>query len=282
MASRDTPYMQERILEGLATALYQRFLAANNRNDLDGAIVLGLQAVDLKAYMSCSVRAQYTTDLVLALSCFFTYGIPTDIDEPVRLAQEAITMAQDGGRSEHLAWHFCGLAIALRGRFSATGNPKGLIKTISLGQCAVDMTSEDDPRRAFYLIIYATALHFRYLYTSKMADLSSCIEIGLEAWYLSSRGAMAGDYHNQMICAGNVAKFLQDRYLLEGQAFDLERAMEFQRLVKSRRLIFGKGEPYSFFVKHEGSRNTGAAPHTPRMERKGVSLNDVQLSALSF
>ncbi|KAF5585162.1 tpr domain-containing protein [Fusarium pseudocircinatum] len=230
-------------------------------------------------HISCSVRAQYTTDLVLALSCFFHYGIPTDIDEPVRLARDAITMAQGVDQSEDLAWHFCGLVIALRGRFGATRNPKDLVEAISLSRRAVDMASEDDPRRAFYLIIYATALHCRYSHTSRLADLSSCIEIGLEAWYLSSRGTMAGDYHNQMICAGNVAKFLQDRYLLEGQASDLERALEFQHLVEAQRLILGRGDPSSFFVKHKGSRITGTAPHTPRMQRKGASLYDVPNSS---
>ncbi|KAF5722006.1 tpr domain-containing protein [Fusarium mundagurra] len=230
-------------------------------------------------HMSCSVRAQHATDLALALSCFFSYGIPTDIDEPVSLARDAITMAQDGDQSEHLAWHFCGLVIALRGRFSATRNPKDLVGAISLGRRAVDMTSEDDPRRAFYLIIYATALHCRYSHTGRLADLSSCIEIGLKAWYLSSRGTTPGDYYNQINCAGNVAKFLQDRYLLEGQAFDLERAMELQHLVETRRLILGRGEPSSFFVKHKGSRITGTAPYTPTMQRKGVSLYDVPNSS---
>ncbi|KAF5632007.1 hypothetical protein F25303_9533 [Fusarium sp. NRRL 25303] len=374
MASLNAPYMRERVLDGLAAALYQRFRADNNRNDLDEAIVLARQAVDLKLedpmngcpyflslaemlcdshtlthgeeslhhlgealnlvhlvrdntllherqhpdlariicrcpptlflyfpvaseddiqihsqyfrniltetrHMSCSVRAQYTTDLVLALCCFFTYGIPTDVDEPVRLARDAITVAQGGDQSEGLAWHFCGLAVALRGRFGATRNPKDLIEAISLGQRAVDMTSEYDPRRAFYLIIYATALHCRYSHTGRLADLSSCIEIGLEAWYLSACGTMAGDYYNQMICAGNVAKFLQDRYILEGQALDLERAMEFQHLVGTQRLILGRDESSSFFVKHKGSRTTGTAPYTPRMQKKGLSLYDVPNSS---
>ncbi|KAF5531291.1 tpr domain-containing protein [Fusarium napiforme] len=230
-------------------------------------------------HMSCSIRAQYTTDLALALSCFFTYGIPTDIEEPVKLARDAIAMAQDGDQSEHLAWHFCGLIIALRGRFGTTRNPKDLIEAISLGRRVVDMTSEDEPRRAFYLIIYATALHCRYSHTGRVADLSSSIEIGLEAWYLSSRGTTAGDYYNQINCAGNVAKFLQDRYLLEGQALDLERAMEFQHIVEERRLILGRGEPSSFFLKHEGSRHTVAAPHAPSMQRQSVSLYDVPNSS---
>ncbi|KAG5771326.1 hypothetical protein H9Q72_002067 [Fusarium xylarioides] len=374
VASRDTPYMQERILDGLAAALYQRFLAANNRNDLDEAIILGRQAVDLKLedpmngclyflslaamlcdlhiltegkeslnhlgeavqlihlvrentlmherqhpdlariicrcpptlflclpvaseddlqiysqhfrdvltktrHMPCSVIAQLTTDLVLALTCFFTYGVPTDIEEPVKLARDAIAIAEGEDQSKDLAWHFCGLVIALRGRFSATRNPNDLIEAISLGQRAVDMTSRDGPRRAFYLIIYAIALHCRYSHTGRVADLSSSIEIGLEAWYLSSCGTVTGDYHNQMLCAGNIAKFLQDRYLLECQAFDLERAMEFQHIVEARRLILGRGEPSSFFVKHKGTRNTGAASHTPRMQRKGVSLYDVPNSS---
>ncbi|KAF5570115.1 hypothetical protein FPANT_13817 [Fusarium pseudoanthophilum] len=230
-------------------------------------------------HMPCSVIAQHTTDLVLALSCFFTYGVPTDIEEPVKLARDAIAMAEGEDQSKDLAWHFCGLVIALRGRFGATRNPNDLIEAISLGQRTVDMTSEDDPRRAFYLIIYATALHCRYSHTGRVADLSSSIEIGLEAWYLSSCGTLTGDYHNQMLCAGNVAKFLQDRYLLEGQALDLERAMEFQHIVEARRLILGRGEPSSFFIKHKGSRITGAAPHTPRMQRQSVSLYDVPNSS---
>ncbi|KAF4473440.1 hypothetical protein FAGAP_13120 [Fusarium agapanthi] len=266
MASCNAPYMRERVLDGLAAALYQRFLAGDNRNDLDEAIVLGRQAVDLKL-----------EDPMNGCPCFLS--LAAMLYEPVRLARDAITMAQGGDQSEDLAWHFCGLAVALRGRFGATGNPKDLIEAISLGQRAVDMTPDDDPRRAFYLIIYATALHCRYSHTGRLADLSSCIEIGHEAWYLSSCGTMAGDYHNQMICAGNVAKFLQDRYLLEGQAFDLERAMEFQHLVETRSLILGRDESSSLFVKHKGSRITGTAPYTPRMQRKGLSLYDVPNSS---
>ncbi|PNP76822.1 hypothetical protein FNYG_09838 [Fusarium nygamai] len=282
VASRDTPYIQERILDGLSAALYQRFLTANNRNDLDEAIVLGRQAVDLKLEDPMN-GCPYFLSLAAMLCDLHTLTEGEEsldhLGEALQLARDAITMAQGVDQSEDLAWHFCGLVIALRGRFGATRNPKDLVEPISLGRHAVDMTSEGDPRRAFYLIIYATALHCRYSHTSRLADLSSCIEIGLEAWYLSSRGTMAGDYHNQMICAGNVAKFLQDRYLLEGQAFDLERAMEFQHLVEARRLILGRGDPSSFFVKHKGSRITDTAPHTPRMQRKGVSLYDVPNSS---
>lgn len=202
----------------------------------------------------CSVRAQHTTDLAMALSSILSHAETVDINECVSLGRDAVTMAEKVHISEDLPWHLSGLSMALSGRFRVTDNPEDLSEAIALAQRSIEMAAEDDPRKAVYLIIYALAIHSRYVGTGRLADINECIEIGLKGWCISSCGERNGDCFNQLMCAGNMAQFLEDRYLREGQTLDLKRASEFRRLVADQSIALGKDHSFSLSFKHAGSR----------------------------
>ncbi|CAJ0541395.1 Ff.00g080290.m01.CDS01 [Fusarium sp. VM40] len=202
----------------------------------------------------CSVRARHTTDLAMALSSILSHAETADINECVSLGRDAITMAEKGHILEDLSWHFSGLSMVLSGRFRITDNPEDLSEAITLAQRSIEIAAEDDPRMAVYLIIYALAIHSRYLGTGRLADINECIEIGLKGWCISSCGESNGDRFNQLMCAGNMAQFLEDRYLREGQTLDLKRAFEFRRLIANQSIALGKDQSSALSLRHAGSR----------------------------
>lgn len=209
--------------------------------------------------------ARDRSSLALALTHALLKGEPpTDLDEPVRLGREAISMAQIG-HPEDLPWHLSCLAIGLRSRYSITKNPEDLVETINLSTHAVHIAPKDHPGRPFYLVVHAIALYCRYSHTARLPDLHESIHLGLEAWSISSQGDTPADHHNQFWCAGNLALWFTGRYLREGTASDLERAVEFRQHADRTALIVNNGKPIDLYDMHLGTRNTGTpdAPDKP-------------------
>ncbi|KAH7139992.1 CHAT domain-containing protein [Dactylonectria estremocensis] len=207
--------------------------------------------------MSRADGARDRSNLVLALSHVILHGEPLgDLDEPVRLGREAISMAQIG-HSEDLPWHLSCLAVGLRSRFSITNNAEDLAETITLSARAVDMSPKDHPGRPFYLIVHAIGLYCRYSRTARLPDLYESIRLGLEAWSLSSRGDTLADHHNRFWCAGNLSLWFTGKYLREGAVSNLERAIEFRRHADGAALILNNSEPVDLYDMHLSTRNTG-------------------------
>ncbi|RGP72141.1 tpr domain containing [Fusarium longipes] len=324
-ASSDGSYQREIILDNLATALYQRFLVTDVRNDLEGAISLSRQAVQIKledpiggctyflnlAAMLCEIhtftegqesvdyltqavelvtlartsaeqreqqhpnlsnvvcfcsapsRAIYvppkyfsfirgrieryrskmkTSDymsytdqalcmgsLILLFSCYHECSDDADINEPIRFVQDAVDRRQNIENRETMAWLTCALSVGLVFRFHMAKSAEDLIHAIALSKRALDMSSEDDIYRPFYMIVYSCGLYARYSYTARLPDLYECIRISFQAWNMSSVGNEVEDFHNQSIAAGNLSYYLTDRYLREGDTQDFEKSIEMRQ-----------------------------------------------------
>ncbi|KAF5021905.1 hypothetical protein F66182_6053 [Fusarium sp. NRRL 66182] len=236
--------------------------------------------------MPCSDRALHTSSLVLLLSYAFAFGEPADMDEPVKLGREAIELAQDDDHLENMPWHTCALAVALGSRFSVTRNPEDLVEAIDLGKCALEMAAQDDPHRPFYLIIWSWGYYARYSYTGRLHDLYQSIHIGSQAWSLSSVGSTVGDYRNQILCAANLACYLNDRYLREGQTLDFEKAIQFRQEANNRLLTLRKDECINLYDRYMGTRHANSVSdvstlETPRLSPRGISESPARLYNLS-
>ncbi|RTE69411.1 hypothetical protein BHE90_016208 [Fusarium euwallaceae] len=220
-------------------------------------------------------RARHLSNLVLALSCFSYHGELADRDEATRLGREAIQMVQNINQPQDLPWHLCCLAVGLGSHFNMTKNPGDLVEAIALSQCALEMAPKDDGRLPFYLIVLASGLHCRYSHTGRLSDLYESIRLGLQGWRLSSLGNTPGDCYNQLWCAGNIAIFLTGKYLREGSASDLERAIEFRRAAEDGIDILGTGKDVDFYDRHLGMGNVEATPDAPAIEMGHLTLYDI-------
>lgn len=218
--------------------------------------------------------ARDRSSLALALTHALLKGEPpADLDEPIRLGRDAISMAQSD-HPEDVPWHLSCLAFGLRSRYSIMKNPEDLAETITLSARAVDMAPKDHPGRPFYLIVHAIGLYCRYSHTARLLDLYESIRLGLEAWSISSRGDTLADHHNQFWCAGNLALWFTGRYLREGTVSDLERAVEFRQHADRTALILNDGEPIDLYDMHLGTRNTvtpdASDEHIVLLSKEGI------------
>ncbi|KAF4450819.1 hypothetical protein F53441_6151 [Fusarium austroafricanum] len=226
----------------------------------------------------CVSILSHTSDLVLMLSYSLLYGDPADmdIDEPVRLAREALSMTWSNNSPENLRWYSCILSIALGCRFTVRNNAEDLIESLKLNQQTVEMAADDDTHRPFYMIVYALGLHSRYSGTGRLRDLYNCIDIGFQAWNMSSKGKTAGDCRNQILCSSSIACFLTDKYLRDGLPLDLERAIEFRQAAENRLTALGHHESTDFYNMYMGSRNANPASEAGPMEAINLTLYDIR------
>ncbi|KAH7021939.1 hypothetical protein EDB80DRAFT_628499, partial [Ilyonectria destructans] len=240
-------------LINLKDLLHRRYERAGQTEDLDEAVQVMRHAVGLLPKPSHFLNLGF---LLLELyEETLDQTPPADLDEPVRLGRDAISMAQVD-HPEDVPWHLSCLAFGLRSRYSIIKNPEDLAEAITLSARAVDMAPKDHPGRPFYLIVHAIGLSCRYSHTARLLDLYESIRLGLEAWSISSRGDTLADHHNQFWCAGNLALWFTGRYLREGTGSDLERAVEFRQHADSAALIINNGEPVDLYDMHLGARNT--------------------------
>ncbi|KAJ7208680.1 tetratricopeptide repeat-containing protein [Mycena pura] len=213
---------RDSLLNSLGTALHVRFEQRQNPKDLDEALELHAEALEIRAAPH-SYRSMSLTNLANAFRIRFTLRKdPEDLDKATELHREALELcdASDPQRSIHLT----GLATTLTMRAEEQGDPNDLYEAIELHREALRICTVPDC--SVYLNNLASALLTRFEQREDTSDIDEAIALHQEA--LKIRAAPHSERSQSLY---NLASALQTYFKQQGDPKNLDKAIAMYREV---------------------------------------------------
>ncbi|MFI5915794.1 hypothetical protein [Dactylosporangium sp. NPDC051541] len=195
---------QARYQANLGVAWHTRFQRGGRPEDLAGAV-----AAHRRALRHQPDTARYRSQYAAVLHTRYeTGGRRRDLRRAIRHA--------DGDEPQQRT----NLALMLRDRFEALGDPADLHRSITLLEAVVEGTGPGDPDRARRLAALAAGLNMRFTITGDVEDLDTAVALDREA----VRTARPSDPHRPSY-RSNLGHALHNRFDERGDPADLEAAV---------------------------------------------------------
>ncbi|KAI9567924.1 CHAT domain-containing protein [Boletus coccyginus] len=213
---------RSRSLKGLAGGLLTRHEQLGQMEDLDEAIVLVREALDL-CPQGHPDRSKALSCLAVFLSIRYEQIVGMEgLDEAIVLDREALDLCLQGhpNRSTFLN----NLAIDLSTRYKHLGGWEDLDEAIVLSREALDLRPRGHPLRSTSLNTLAIDLSTRYKQLGRREDLDEAIVLGREALNLHPQG-----HPHRSLSLNNLANRLFTRYDQLGRTEDLDEAIVLDR-----------------------------------------------------
>ena len=209
-------------LTQLAVDLASRYMHLWAMQDLDEAIVLVREALDLrpKGYPNRSTSLINLAHLLYSL--YEQLGAMQDLDEAIILVREALDLCARGHPDRTLSLN--NLAAYLCTRCKQLGEMQDLDEAIVLIREALDLYPQGHIDRPMSLVNLAECLSSRYKQLGAREDLDEAIVLEREALELFSQGDPV-----QPISLNNLAEYLSTRYKQLGEMQDLDEAIVLAR-----------------------------------------------------
>jgi hypothetical protein len=207
------------VLNNLAFALWTQFKQGGQQSDLDEAISLQRQALELPH----PNQSNSLNNLASALwTRFEQEGQQSDLDEAISLQRQALELQlpPHPNRSNSLN----NLASALWTRFKQGGQQSDLDEAISLHRQALELQLPPHPNQSTSLSNFASALLTRFEQAGQLSDLNEAISLHRQALELQ-----LPPHPNQFILLNNLANSLLIRFEQGGQQNDLNEAISLHR-----------------------------------------------------
>ncbi len=202
----------------LASALVVRFEQADDRADLDQAVVAARTAADQAADDPAILGALGRT----LLTRYQSFGDVADLDDGIGAKRKAVDCASADPHAR--ASHLSDLSMMLRIRFWRTAMPDDLDEAVDAARQALTTPGTDDADRAKYLTSLAGALHARYWRSGQIESLDEAISALRAALALAPAGGAS--YPSYL---GNLGLVLNLRAIRAGSAEDQAEAAELLR-----------------------------------------------------
>jgi len=168
-----------RLLNRLATALYNRSRSTLQISDLNDAVALHQEVLALLPETHAD-RARSLDNFATTLrGRALRNGQVTDLDNAVTLLREVMEMRPTP--HEKRPWTLNNLGAAYENRFLLTGQVADLDESVALLREALSLISKDHPEWALTLNNLGCALDTRYRQTRQSADLTEAIALHREA-----------------------------------------------------------------------------------------------------
>ena len=206
-------------LTALGSGLSERYLCCGDLKDLDRAVRLHKEAVQLVSpdapeHWSCLYNLGNT------LRIRFTFGGNlSDLESAIQVSNEAVQRTPPD--SPKRVMYLSNLVTLLRMRYTRNGDTTDLKRAIEeLGE-AVEQTPVSAPNRATYLNTWGASLKMGYDRSGDLADLEHVIQISNKAVQASPADSPNLPAHLTGLSTG-----LVERYIRRGDLTDLERAIQ--------------------------------------------------------
>ncbi|KAH7144706.1 CHAT domain-containing protein [Fusarium sp. MPI-SDFR-AT-0072] len=190
--------------------------------------------LEAKSYTP-ELRARYLSSMAFMLM------VTDENDLAMGYARESLGLVPPD--SPDLPWHLCCLALCLGNNLTTSNNASELEEMITSAEKAVELSPEDHPGRPFYLSVLSMALHRRFMKTGRSPDLNLAIEYGVEAYNLTL-GDTLPDYANRYLASYQLSFCLQNKYLRESVASDLEQSEELHQEARECRQRLKRDSAY--------------------------------------
>ncbi|KAF8436306.1 CHAT domain-containing protein [Boletus edulis BED1] len=205
-------------LNNLAAHLSTRYSQLGAMEDLDDAIALAKEALDL-CPKGDPVRSILLNTLVTRLSRRYDqFGVKEDLDKAIALAREALDLCPTGHPDR--AMSLGNLALCLSTRYNLLGVMGDLDEAIILDRQALGLFQKGHPHRSKSVNNLASYLSTRYEQLGAMGDLDETIALAREALDLCPTGH---PYRSSSL--NNLAFHLSTRYNQLGVMEDLNVAI---------------------------------------------------------
>ncbi|KAF8501303.1 CHAT domain-containing protein [Gautieria morchelliformis] len=246
--------LRTRSFTGIASALVTRFEQSGRHEDLEEAISLHREALELRPAPH-PLRSDSLNNIANALSTRFEQsGRHEDLEEAISLHREALGLlpAPHPLRSNSLN----NVATALKTRFGRFGRREDLEEAISLHREALELRPAPHPLRSDSLGNIAIALKTRFEQSGRHEDLEEAISLHREALELRPP-----PHPLRSALLNNIANALSTRFEQSGRHEDLEEAISLYREALELR-------PPPHPLRSSALNNIAGALHT-RFEQSG-------------
>jgi len=209
-------------LKWLGYALYTRFEKCGASGDVQEAIALQRQALELRP-SSHPQHSETLRDLIRSLtSRFGRYGKLDDLDEAIRLCREALELHCPGHPERSRSLN--NLMSAVLTRFEQYGKDKDLEEAIVLQREALELRPPGHPDRSMSLNNLSNAVLTRFEQYGKDKALEEGVVLQREALELRPPG-----HPLRSMSLNNLANAVLTRFEQYGKDEDLEEATVLQR-----------------------------------------------------
>jgi CHAT domain-containing protein/tetratricopeptide (TPR) repeat protein len=205
-------------LSNLAIGLSTQYEQLWVMQDLDEAIVLGREALDLRP-TGHPLRSSCLNSLAIVLSNRYEQlGAMEDLNEAIVLDQEALDLCPQGHPDRSISLN--NLAGRFSTRYNQLGEIEDLDEAIFFIREALDLRSQGHPLRSSSLSNLAIGLSTRYKQLGAMEDLDEAIVLAREALDIYPQG-----HPHRSMSLNNLAISLSSRYKQLGTMEDLDESI---------------------------------------------------------
>ncbi|KAF8171572.1 CHAT domain-containing protein [Mycena galopus ATCC 62051] len=213
-------------LGNLATAFQERFKKQGNLKDIEDAIKLHTEALELQSPLHPN-RSTSLNNLALAILTRFDHcGDPDDIEKAIKLNKEALQLRSHPNPDRGTILN--NLASAIHTRFGQRGNPDDIDEAIKLHRQALELRPGNPPHpaRSGSLNNLGNCLHTRFHHRGDFHDIVEAIELRNEALAL-----LQPPHPGRSHCLDNLARAMQSRFEQQpdGNSRDIDKAIELHR-----------------------------------------------------
>ncbi|KAJ7107947.1 CHAT domain-containing protein [Mycena epipterygia] len=203
----------------LGIGLHMRYRTRGSVQDLDNAIVLHCEALNLQSAPHPNRGGALNNLAIVLYERFQTGGDAGDLDNSIELHHEALDLhpAPHSYRGRSLT----NLASVLHGRFQIRGDGRDLDNSVELYHEALLCHPAAHPQRSGSLNNLAIVLHERFQTRGDIGDLDNAIVLLRETLDLHP-----AHHPDRAISLSNLANVLQDRFKIRRDAEDLDNALE--------------------------------------------------------
>ena len=206
------------LMVSLADLLYRRFKQRSAISDLDEALSLERNALELRP-QGHPVRAlSLATVAAYLYARFMELGTLSDLDEAIVLERNSLELWPQGhpDRTRSLT----NLASSLYSRFGQLGTLSDLDEALALERNALELRPQGHPGRAHSLGDIALYLHIRFDQLGTLSDLDEALALERNALELCPQGDP-----DRARLLSNLASSLHSRFKQLGTLSDLDEAL---------------------------------------------------------
>ncbi|HKZ86423.1 MAG TPA: CHAT domain-containing protein [Anaerolineae bacterium] len=212
------PDFRADIFDDAARSLMRRYGARGQRADLERAVELEKQAVEL-ALEGSPDHARYLSNLGCALhDRYMLTSEPVDLEDAVAMHEQAVALVPKD--SPNRAGYLDNLGNSLFLRYTGAGSLKDLERAVEASMKALELIPEDSPDRAGYLSNLGTRLSVHYDETGRPADLERAVLAYRQAVEITPE-----DTPNKALHLNGLGAALLKYYERTGQLDNLEQAI---------------------------------------------------------
>ncbi|THU99261.1 TPR-like protein [Dendrothele bispora CBS 962.96] len=209
-------------LSNLGSALFHRIEYLGELRDIENAILVTRQAVDLTPVDltpdGCADKGARLTNLGNAFFLRFKYlGELGDIENAIPLYQEAVELTPDGYADKAAMLNNLGNSFSCR--FECLGKLEDLENAILVKQQAVDLTPDGHATKAEQLNNLGDAFNSRFRHLGNLRDIENAILVSQQAVDLTPDGH--ADKAARLTSLGNALQNIENAILVNQQAVDL-------------------------------------------------------------